>query len=167
MNWFCLAIKAAQHKKIIEKLTALGVEPYYPQRVVWRKRRAGPRQRRSVALIPSYLFVGCDLEVISARSILSINGIVAFLGSGGDPEPVRLNDLARIRQCEDRGDYDETLLRIDQMLVGKTFPINDGPFESMMATVTSVVNGRARVDVELFGKATPMTIDIDSLVKPI
>jgi transcription antitermination factor NusG len=101
------------------------------------------------------------------RAILSIDGIINFLGINGKPSMVRPEELTRLRSCEERGDYDETLSRIEQMLVGLSLPIKDGPFETLYATVRSVTDGEAMVDIELLGRATPLKISVDSLVKPI
>lgn len=168
MSWYVIAITASRHRKILEKLDTIdGIELFYPQRTVWRKQRTGPRIAKNFPLIPSYVFVGCDLNYTSARSILSIDGVHHFLGIDGVPSLVDIDQLARIRACEAHGDYDQTAAYIEQALVGATLTINSTAFEGFSGVVTSVIDGKAELDISIFGKTTPIKIDVDSLSKPI
>lgn len=158
-----LAIQSQRHKRIREKLDDLGVVNYYPMRTIWRKQRTGPRKRDERPLIPSYLFVTCDLNTRSARSILSIDGIHNFLGIQGEPSLCDADELERIRACEAAGDYDETLKRIAILLVGQTVPINVGPFDGHAGTITAIDGSSVTLAVSMFGKTHPIKINIDNL----
>lgn len=163
IRWYVVAIKSAQHRKILEKLAELGVEVFFPQRVVWRKQRSGPRIPKSFPLIASYVFVGCDLTRISARSILSINGIINFLGVEGVPGEVDPDQLAALRAFVDAGDYDETLARMRKLIVGHTVLIDDGPFQGFNGTISAIAGDVASVDIVMFDKVTTIKIDVDKL----
>lgn len=163
IRWYVLAIKAGQHKKIIEKLDDLGVEVFYPERVVWRKQRVGPRKPHAYPLIACYVFVGCDLSRISARSILSINGIVNFLGVEGVPSECDPDELARMRDDVAAGLYDETLARMQKLIVGHNVLIDEGPFQGFSGPIVSVHNDIVAIDINVLGKTTTIKIHVDKL----
>jgi len=163
IRWYVVAIKATQYRKILEKLDDLNVEVFYPQRTVWRKQRKGPRIPKSFPLIASYVFVGCDLTRISARSILSINGVINFLGVEGVPGECDPDALAQMRQWESDGAYDETLARMHAMIIGHVVLVEEGPFTGFNGTITDIDGETATIDINVFGKSTPMKINIDKL----
>lgn len=163
MTWYVLAIRSQQHKKIREKLDDIAVESYYPMRTIWRKQRSGPRVRREYPLIPSYLFVACDLTTRSARSILSIDGIMAALGIDGNWGECDSDELQRLRSCEARGDYDETAQIIEQLIVGQSWSIPDGPFAGHVGVVKTIDGSNVRLDVQLFGRTNTIKFNIDNL----
>src|ERR1700744_6401152 len=123
MAWYVLAIQAARHRKILTKLDDLAIVTLYPQRTIWRKQRSGPRKRSDVPLIPSYVFVELELSARHYRSILSIKGVSCFLGASGQPQACRAPEIDRIRAAIARGDYDETLQRIANIVVGQRYEI--------------------------------------------
>jgi len=171
MACYVLAIRSQRHKAIREKLDNVPVESYYPMRAVWRKQRVGPRKRVEYPLIPSYLFVFADLtkenRAYSAKTILSIDGVISFLGIKGEPQECDLDKLDAIRRSEEAGDYDETLARIEQLLIGQKMTIEDGPFKSFTGTITTILGSEATLDIELFGRTTAIKIDIDKLAQPL
>lgn len=160
-----LAIQAQRHKKIIEKLEALNVAVYYPQRTIWRKQRRGPRKRVDLPLIPAYVFVATDLTQRSARSILSIDGIRSFLGVRGVPSVCEDADIERMRLSVANGDYDETSRIIEQFTVGDIVPIEWGGLNGMHMTIKAIDGKRVTGDVMLFGRSNEVTIDVDNMSK--
>jgi transcription antitermination factor NusG len=167
MIWYCLAIRAQRYRKILEKLETLDIELYYPLRTVWRKQRSGPRVPKKYPLIPSYLFVGADLKRVSARSILSIDGVINFLGIDGVPSEVDADQLMFIRVCEEAGDYDQTLARIEQLLVGQSMAITEGAFASYSGVIKSISGANVELDITVFGRTTTVKISVDKLAKPL
>jgi transcription antitermination factor NusG len=163
---YVLAIRSQQHVRLSERLLELGIELWYPMRAVWRKHRSKPRQRKEYPLIPSYMFVWVDLEVISVREILSIDGAISFLNAGGHPEPVPEGAMQAIRQCNERGDHDETLKRIEKLMIGREVIIDAGPFNGHRGVVTRIKGDTITADVWLFGRRQPIKISIDKVIKP-
>jgi transcription antitermination factor NusG len=149
------------------KLDALDVAVFYPMRAVWRKQRSGPRIRKEYPLIPSYLFVEVDLNDTSARSILSIDGIISFLGINGVPSVVDEDQLTFMRVCEREGHYDETLARAAKFIVGQTVAINDGAFAGLNGVVKSVTTDDVYLDITILGRTTVLKIDVDNAAVPL
>lgn len=136
-------------------------------RAVWRKRRTGPRVRKEYPLIPSYLFVEVDLEDVSARSILSIDGIISFVGINGVPSLVDEDQLTFIRVCEAAGDYDETLRRAAKIIVGQTVAINGGTLGAFSGVVKSIMGDKLELDIGMFGRTNTVKISVDKVSVPL
>jgi transcription antitermination factor NusG len=140
-------------------------------RAVWRKQRTGPRKRVEYPLIPSYLFVDVDLtkgnRTYSAKTILSIDGVINFLGVRGEPSECDLDKLDAIRRSEARGDYDETLAHIEQLLIGQKMTIEDGPFRDLTATITTICGNQVMADIQMFGRTMAVKISIDKLARQL
>lgn len=109
--------------------------------------------------------MGVDLEVVSASSILSINGVISFVGIDGVPSEVDLDQLEYIRVCVDAGDYNETLARIAQLLVGQPVTITEGPFESFPGVIKSINGSKVELDITVLGHTTTVKISVDKLAK--
>jgi transcriptional antiterminator NusG len=159
-----LAIQSQRWRRIIEKLAELDdVESFYAMRTIWRKQRTGPRKRIERPLIPSYLFVQCDLTSRSARSILSIDGIINFLGIQGVPSPCDDAQLERIRSAQASGNYDETTAAVAEFVLGQTVPISVGPFAQYHGTITSILGDELELDVMLLGRSNTIKVSVDSV----
>jgi transcription antitermination factor NusG len=163
--WYVLTIQAQRWRKIIEKLEALDVSVYYPQRTIWRKQRRGPRKRIDMPLIPAYVFVAIDLTARSARSILSIDGIRSFVGVQGVPSVCDDADMSRLRLSVANGDHDETSRIIEQFTVGDVVPIEWHGLAGMHMTIKAIDGKSITGDVMLFGRSNEVTIDIDNIAK--
>ena len=167
MSWYVLAIQAQRHRKVREKLDAINVTYFYPMQTIWRKRRGRQRYRVDIPLIPSYLFVECDLAARSARSILSIDGIINFLGYGRNPAPCDADQFAALYASAQRGDHDETAKYIEQLIVGMNVPIAEGPFEGYIGTIMAIKGEIATVDIQVFGRSNAVKIHVDKLATAI
>lgn len=161
--WYVLAIRSSKYNKIDDKLRSLKLRRFYAMRTVWRKRRGGKRYRHDMPLFPAYVFVALSFKSTAARSILSIDGVVGFLGVDGVPQRIRDSVVKNMRDAQARGDHDETRRIIDQTLVGRTMTIQEGPFENLPGTVKRVNATHAELDVAVFGTTTTVKINIDKL----
>lgn len=166
-EWYVLAIRSQQHARLSVKLEKLDVELWYPMRTVWRKHRNKPRTPKQYPLIPSYMFVRFDPQVLSVRKILSIDGAINFLSSEGFPQRVPEEAMRFIRDSEQRGNYDETLKRIEELIVGHEIIIDDGPFSGFPGKVTQIKGSTITADVWLFGRRQPIKINVDKVTKPL
>jgi transcription antitermination factor NusG len=164
MNWYVLMIQPSKARAITEKLLDMRVTYFYPQRTIWRKRRVGPRQRRDTPLMPCYIMVAIDIKRRGVRSILSIKGVTCFLGHDGVPQHVPGAEVERMQASVARGEYDETLQRIAQIVVGTSLSLVEGPLAGHSVTVTAIKGKRAEIAIN---GGTSITIAVDKLEKSI
>ena len=110
-------------------------------------------------LMPSYILVkmiyGDDLW----HNVTRTRGITGFVGPKGRPLALTEDEVRKMRL--ERTRVDITLAVADKV------EVIDGPLNTMVGTVISVdeQQGRAKVNVEMFGRETPVDLDFSQLRK--
>ncbi len=126
-------------------------------------------------ILPSYILVEMDLPDLGWKNVCStirrINGVTGFIGapSGSRPYPISADEARAILQKagEIKG---EKAPRVHQSFsVGETVKIIDGPFASFSGTIEDVNldRNKLRVMVGIFGRATPVEVDLLQVEKMI
>ncbi len=118
-------------------------------------------------LLPSYLMLEMDLPQLGWKKTCSqirrIQGVTGFVGTNPSekPRPISTEEAKNIltKAGEIKG---EKPLRIKQNFdEGDKVKITDGPFASFDGTVKeiNVEKGKLYVEVQVFGRATPVELD--------
>ena len=119
----------------------------------------GKRKLVSKKVMPCYLLVkmiyGDDLW----HNITRTRGITGFVGPKGRPLALTEDEIRKMR-----------LERVDvniQLEIGDKVEVVEGPLMSRVGTVMSVdgENRRAKVNVEMFGRETPVDLDFSQVRK--
>lgn len=119
----------------------------------------GKRKLVSKKIMPCYLLVkmiyGDDLW----HNITRTRGITGFVGPKGRPLALTEDEIRKMR-----------LEKVDiniSLEVGDKIEVIDGPLMNMIGTVMSVdgENRRAKVNVEMFGRETPVDLDFSQIKK--
>ncbi len=119
----------------------------------------GKRKLVSKKVMPCYLLVkmiyGDDLW----HNITRTRGITGFVGPKGRPLALTEDEIRKMR-----------LERVDvniQLEIGDKVEVIEGPLMNMVGTVMSVdgENRRAKVNVEMFGRETPVDLDFSQVRK--
>ena len=111
-------------------------------------------------LLPGYVFVGCRglFPLRKIRDLDYVQGFVQFDASPAtlsDAEVDRMRQMAHKSRVETPGGYE----------TGDAVQIKSGPFMGMASLIGEIRGGEVRVDVQLFGRATPMWLTADRLDK--
>lgn len=184
-NWFVIRSNIKSEDKAERNLRAAGFRTYAP----WQKFERLNRRKRiwiqhEMRLAPRYLFLEADMPVqdIPWYVIRACEGVESVLGINGSPHRLSAAEVAAldaIRNAEADFAFDETRAgKLHRREIGKTkkettrmkFPvgskvrISDGPFTSFNGEVTNV-NGRGHLLVmtEIFGRLTPVELDVDQV----
>lgn len=165
-RWIVGTCKPGLELRIQEELSDAGIECWCP--VEWKKR---PSRRGLKAVeIPRPLFRGyVFVRVIPAMDayagVLSASRISALMGRDGKPELLseRLMKLLRLRAAKrsgKQGDSDGKPWWQDRKAT-----VTHGPFAGFTATLRSLVGtgDMIAVEVAMFGRMTPVTLDVDSI----
>ncbi len=133
----------------------------------------GKKRSRKNKFLPGYIMLEMDLPDIGWKaicsSIRSIQGVTGFVGTNPNqrPRPIS-NDEARNILMKSGDIKGEKSARIVQAYsVGDQVKINEGPFASFSGAVEEIYpdKSKMRVMVQIFGRATPVEVDITQVEK--
>ena len=119
----------------------------------------GPKEvERTV--FPGYVLVKMVMTDECWHIVRNIRGVTGFLGSGNKPIPLSESDIAALG-VEKR----EIVVGYE---VGDSVKITDGALESFLGTVEEIDLDRSkvRVVVSMFGRETPVELELDQ-VEPV
>ena len=106
-------------------------------------------------VFPGYVLVKMVMNDETWHVVRNIRGVTGFLGEGNKAIPLSDEDVAALG-VEKR----EVVLSYQ---VGDTVRITDGALESFLGTVDEIdlEHGKVRVVVSMFGRETPVELDLD------
>ena len=108
-------------------------------------------------VFPGYVLVKMVMNDETWHVVRNIRGVTGFLGEGNKAIPLSDEDVAALG-VEKR----EVVLSYQ---VGDTVRITDGALESFLGTVDEIdlEHGKVRVVVSMFGRETPVELDLDQV----
>ena len=108
-------------------------------------------------LFPGYVLVKMVMTDECWHIVRNIRGVTGFLGSGNKPIPLSESDIAALG-VEKR----EIVVGYE---VGDSVKITDGALESFLGTVEELdlERGKVRVMVSMFGRETPVELELDQV----
>ena len=111
-------------------------------------------------VFPGYVLVKMVMTDETWHLVRNVRGVTGFVGSGNKPIPLTEQEI-----------YDLGVERHEVVLgyeVGDTVRVTDGPLEGFLGTVEELEpdKDRVRVVVSMFGRETPVDLDLDQ-VEPL
>ncbi len=108
-------------------------------------------------VFPGYVLVKMVLTDETWHLVRNVRGVTGFVGSGNKPIPLTEEELAGLG-VEKR----EVLVGYQ---VGDSVKITDGALESFLGTVEEIdlERNKVRVIVSMFGRETPVELDLDQI----
>jgi len=121
--------------------------------------KQGKKSTSTRKFLPSYILVEVELDNESRHLVVSTPGITNFVGGGGKPQPLELNEVEHIIGHMEKG----PVLKSDEMpySAGDAVKVTDGPFADFSGVVSEVIPERKKlkVMVSIFGRPTPVELD--------
>ena len=126
--------------------------------------RNGKRVTVTRRLYPGYVLVHMLLNERTQHIINHIQGVIKFVGSGRDPQPLREEEINKILGVEEPG-KDEGEKEDIPFHIGQVVEVIQGPFSDFSGTVQEVFHdkGKVKVEVSLFGRPTSVELDYTQL----
>ncbi|PID95261.1 MAG: transcription termination/antitermination factor NusG [Bacteroidetes bacterium] len=121
--------------------------------------RNGKKISKERNYFPGYVLVEATLVGEVAHVIKNTPDVLGFLGTKGEPEPLRPNEVNRIL-----GKVDELLERGEEVsvpfIVGESVKVTDGPFNSFSGIIEEIneEKKKLKVMVKIFGRKTPLEL---------
>ncbi len=165
-EWYFLRVQVGREDRIrenmIRRLKQAGVEELVPQIIVPKEvvadHRGGKRRVQKRKLYPGYLMVQMELTDDIWFVFRETPGFGDFVGSHMQPTPMTQEEvdtvLAKMDSSKEQPKVAITYNKGDRVKIKK------GAFENMDAIVEDVSpeKGTLEVTVNIFGRATPMTL---------
>ena len=127
--------------------------------------RNGKRVTVTRKLYPGYVLVKMVYNQRTAHAITGIQGVLKFLGSGNEPQPLTDDELAKIFGQETEAPVAEEPQLLIPFNQGQVVEVTDGPFKEFSGTVQEIDHdkGKVKVEVSLFGRPTSIELDYTQL----
>mgnify|MGYP004447183597 CR=1 FL=1 len=176
-GWYILHVYSGYEQKIERTIRALlengELKPEYVldvkvpvEEVVEIKN--GKKRTTKKLVLPGYIMIELDLPDVGWKDICSairrIQGVTAFVGvkSNERPRPISSDEAKALLQ--NSGDIKgEKSVHVKQSFaVGEQVKIIDGPFATFTGSIDEVntEKNKLRVIVGIFGRATPVEVDL-------
>ena len=127
------------------------------------KIKGGKQKEITRKIFPNYLFVEMILDNESWSFIRNIQGVGGFVGPQGKPVPLSYEEVNKIRPYIEG----KVPTKRVEFNVGDKIKIKYGPFIDSQGVIEKVYpeKGKVVVSIILFGRETPIEIDINECEK--
>lgn len=132
-NWYVLFVQHNKERSVAAQLEAMKVVQMLPLYYV-RRRWSDRIQKVSVPLFPGYAFCRVSLDGTGPR-ILSIPGVVRFVGFGGHPTPIPDAEVDIIQQLANSS---HAYRPWSFLVPGQLVRVEQGPFRGLSGKITQV-----------------------------
>jgi len=160
------AVKAA----IINMIEELGLEEHITEVIVPTEDvievKDGKKKVSERSLYSGYVFAKIDLNTEIQHMIQGIPKVSGFIGEGNTPTPLSEHDINVILDRVNNRAAPKPKIFFDN---GEMVRIIDGPFANFTATVDEydLEHGTLKLNVSIFGRATPVDISYTQVEKII
>mgnify|MGYP000884851093 CR=1 FL=1 len=128
----------------------------------------GKKHSRRDHFLPGYIMLEMDLPDLGWKNICSqirrIQGVTGFVGTNPSDRPRPISDDEAKNLLQKSGEIKgEKPVHVKQSFaVGDQVKITDGPFATFSGTIeeVNVEKDRLRVMVQIFGRATPVEVNL-------
>jgi len=127
--------------------------------------RAGKKKISERKFFPGYLLIEMELNEQSWHILKTAAGVIGFLGTGSQPVALEKEEVeAILKQSEEKKEKPVPKVIFE---VGENVRIKEGPFTNFNGTIEEVFpdKGRVRVNVSIFGRATPVDLEFWQMEK--
>ncbi len=125
--------------------------------------RAGKKSTIKEKIFPGYLLVKMIIDDASWLAVRTTVGVTGFVGAGNKPTPLSEAEVENIQKF-----ISSPAKRFKTRFTsGEAVKITDGPFADFLGTITELdeEKGKVKVLVSIFGRETPVELDLLQIQK--
>jgi transcriptional antiterminator NusG len=173
-KWYVIRAISGKEKKVQEyiesEISRLNLKDYISQVLIPTEKiyqiRKGKKISKDRNYFPGYVLIEACLVGEVTHILKNIPGVLGFLGSKGEPVPMRQSEVNRIL-----GKVDELSEKGEEMsdpfIVGESVRVIDGPFNSFSGVIEEVNDEKKKlkVMVKIFGRKTPLELSFMQVEK--
>ncbi len=174
MNWYSLRVMSGKENKVKDTifreldfkndLKANVEEILIPtENIVDIKN--GKKTVKEKSLLPGYILVKMTMNNETKFFIESVDGVMSFVGPKGSPQPVTEVEMSRYLVSSDGDDISSEDFEDIPFKVGDSVKVIDGPFKEFNGLVQEVNDrNRIKVNVNIFGRPTPIELSVNQIL---
>ncbi|WP_348626663.1 transcription termination/antitermination NusG family protein [Rhizobium sp. R711] len=167
-HWYCLRVRTGREFAVEKLLADADVES-----LVVRSNPYKTVKRGRVRMVPErpviigYVLVHCVPTAAAMSGLLAVKDVIEVVGGAETPYRADAESIARFKAMAEQGKYDHKVKPKVDFLPEEIVRVCDGPFATFCAVVVSVdVEAYiAKVEVEIFGRKTPVELDLAQIEK--
>ncbi len=173
-KWYVVRAVSGSEKKVKQyienEIARLGLQDYVSQVLIPTEKVYQVRKGKKISAernyFPGYVLIEAVLTGEIPHIIRNVPGVLNFLGSGGEPVPLRPAEVQRILGKVDELSGKEEELNVPY-IVGETVKVTDGPFNSFSGVIEEVneEKKKLKVMVKIFGRKTPLELSFMQVEK--
>lgn len=166
-KWYVVRAISGKEKKVKEYLESeikrLDLQDYISQVLIPTEKvyqvRKGKKISKERNYFPGYVLIEAALVGEVPHIITNVPNVLGFLGTKGEPDPMRESEVKRIL-----GKVDELAEQGEEVnvpfIVGETVTVTDGPFNSFSGVIEEIneEKKKLKVMVKIFGRKTPLEL---------
>lgn len=175
-KWYVVRAVSGGEKKVKQyienEIGRLNFQEYVTQVLIPMEKvyqiRKGKKISKEKNFFPGYILIEAALDSEITHIIRNIPGVLGFLGSKGEPVPMRPNEVNRILgKVDELADKGEEMT--EPFIIGESVRVIDGPFNSFSGIVEEVneEKKKLKVMVKIFGRRTPLELSFLQVEKEI
>jgi transcriptional antiterminator NusG len=173
-KWYVVRALSGKEKKAKEylekEIQRLKLHDYISQVLIPTEKvftiKNGKKVSTERSYLPGYILIEAHLIGEIIHIIRNIPNIIGFLGSQGDPIPMRPSEVNRILgKVDELTDAGEEML--EPFIVGEPVKVIDGPFNNFSGIIEEVneEKKKLKVMVKIFGRKTPLELGFTQVEK--
>jgi transcriptional antiterminator NusG len=173
-KWYVVRAISGKEKKVKEyienEINRLQLNDYVSQVLIPTEKiyqvRKGKKISKDRNYFPGYVLVEAALVGEVSHVLKNIPGVLGFLGSKGEPDPIRPSEVNRILgKVDELAEKGEEIS--DPFIVGESVRVIDGPFNSFTGLIEEVneEKKKLKVMVKIFGRKTPLELSFVQVEK--
>ena len=166
-KWYVVKAISGKEKKVKEliesEINYKNLQDYISQVLIPTEKvyqvRKGKKISKERNFFPGYILIEALLVGEVVHILKNIPGVLGFLGSKGEPIPMRQSEVNRIL-----GKVDELSEKGEEIsepfIIGESVRVIDGPFNSFSGVIEEVneEKKKLKVMVKIFGRKTPLEL---------
>lgn len=173
-KWYVVRAVSGSEKKVKQliesEINRLGLQEYVSQVLIPMEKVYQVRKGKKISAernyFPGYVLIEAALTGEVPHIIKNVTGVLGFLGSAGEPVPLRDYEVKRILgKVDELSDKDEELNI--PFIVGESVKVTDGPFSSFTGVIEEIneEKKKLKVMVKIFGRKTPLELSFMQVEK--
>jgi len=166
-KWYVVRAISGSEKKVKiyleSEISRLHLEDYISKILIPLEKvyqvRNGKKISKERNLYPGYVLIEATLVGEVPHIIKNVPNVIGFLGTKGEPIPMRQSEVNRIL-----GKVDELAEQGEEVnvpyIVGESVTVVDGPFNSFSGIIEEIneEKKKLKVMVKIFGRKTPLEL---------